>query len=83
MDKHDKIIIGSTAVIAASAIALFIISHQYDSAANGVQKELQDINYTLTKTREDVVKGNREIIEGNRILRRLIMNSVDDSTSTR
>ena len=83
MTTSDKIIIGSTAVIAASAITMMMISKKYDAAANDVLSELQDIHYILSRSREDIITGNKEIVEGNRILRSIVKQSAEDITDVK
>ena len=78
MTTSDKIILGSTAVIAVSAITMLAISKKYEVATEEALSELKDIRYSLSKTREDVIIGNRAISEGNQILRQIVKKTAED-----
>ena len=78
MTNTEKIVIVSTGVVAASAITMMMLSKKYDAATSEVLNELKDIEYNLSRSREDIIIGNKEIVEGNRILRTLIKQSVDE-----
>lgn len=78
MTKTEKIVVGSTVIIGASALTMMMLSKKNDAKTSEIKSELSDIRYTLSKSREDLIVLNRETIEGNRILRRLIDHSIDD-----
>ena len=78
LTKTEKIVVGSTVIIGACAITMLAMSNKYDVATSGIQSELSDIRYTLSKSREDLIILNRETVEGNRILRKLIKESAED-----
>lgn len=78
MTKTEKIVVGSTVIIGASALTMMMLSKKNDAKTGEIKSELNDIRYTLSKSREDLIVLNRETIEGNRILRRLIDHSIDD-----
>ena len=78
MTKTEKIVVGSTIIIGASALAMMALTKKHDSETERVRSELSDIRYTLSKSREELIVLNRETAEGNRILRRLIDHSIDD-----
>lgn len=84
MELSDKIIIGSTIIVAASTITMLAVSKKYNDTISNVHAELQDINYILSRSNEDIIIGNREISEGNAILRTLVKQTLGEtSTSTR
>ena len=78
MTTSDKIIIGSTIVIAASAITMLTLSKKYEKATNVLNEELQDIHYLLSRSREDINAGNKAIVEGNNILREIVKSAAED-----
>jgi hypothetical protein len=78
LTQTDKIIIGSTVIVTASTISLIMLSKKYARAANEVHGELQDIEYLLSKCREDILVGNKDINEGNKLLRSLIKKSLEE-----
>lgn len=78
MTKTEKIVVVSAGVVTVSTVTMLMLAKKYDAAANQVLNELQDIQYTLSRSREDILVGNREIIEGNKILRDLVKQSVTD-----
>lgn len=72
MTKTDKIIIGSTVVVATSAVTMLILSQKYEKSIKEVQADIQEIQYVLSRSREDILVGNREIVDGNRLLRSMV-----------
>ena len=78
MTKSDKVIVGATIVIGFSAFSMYMMSKNYDNRTRAVEDNLQDIKYMLSKTREDVLEGNREIIEGNKILKKMVKDAVNE-----
>ena len=78
LTKTEKIVVGSTVIIGASALAMLVMSKKYDITAEEIHSDLSDIRYTLSKSREDLIILNRETVEGNRILRKLIKESAED-----
>lgn len=83
MSASDKIIIGSTIVIASSAVTMLAISKKYEKATTALTGDLQDIQYLLSRSREDIIAGNKAIVESNRILRKLVKNSAEDISNQR
>lgn len=83
MSASDKIVIGSTIVIATSAVTMLAISKKYEKATTALTGDLQDIQYLLSRSREDIIAGNKAIVEGNRILRELVKNSAEDISNQR
>ena len=81
METSDKIVIGATAVILASTITMLAIGKKYDRASTSVLSELQDIHYTLSKSREDIISGNKSIVEGNMILRTIVQQGAKNVTT--
>ena len=78
LTKTEKIVVGSTVIIGACALTMMAMSNKYNAATSEIQSELSDIRYTLSKSREDLIILNRETVEGNRILRKLIKESAED-----
>ena len=78
MTTSDKIIIGSTVVIAASAITMLVISNKYDTTTKATLSELQDLNRTMVKTHADVLIGNEKIEKSNILLQKLVTKSAED-----
>ena len=78
MTKSDKFIAGATITIGISALCMYVTAKNYDSRTQNVEDNLQDIKYMLSKTREDVLEGNREIVEGNKILKTMVKNAVNE-----
>ena len=78
MTKSDKVIAGATIAIGISAFCMYVTAKNYDSRTRNVEDNLQDIKYMLSKTREDVLEGNREIVEGNKILKTMVKNAVNE-----
>ena len=81
MTTSDKIIIGSTVIVVASAITMLTISKKYEKATNVLTEDLQDIQYLLSRSREDIIAGNKSIVEGNKILREIVKSSAEDMTN--
>ena len=79
MTKNEKVIIGSTAVIGISALTMLAISKKYDAATQEILADLNNINYTLSKSREDIIAGNKSIDDGNRMLRSLLIKSAEEN----
>ena len=77
MTTSEKIIIGSTAVITISAVSLLLASKKYDAATQEVITNLKDVNYILSKSREDIIAGNAELAKGNEILRTIVKKSCE------
>ena len=80
MTKTEKIIVGSTFIIGASAVAMLMMSKKYDVGTEQLRSDLSDIRYTLSKSREELIILNKETVEGNRILRKIVKDSVNDFT---
>jgi len=78
MNTSEKIIIGSTAVITVSAITMLVISKQYTEATQEITANLKDVHYILSKSREDIIAGNKELVEGNRLLRSMVKTSAEE-----
>ena len=78
MTQNEKIIVGSTIVVTASALTLFMLSKKYNSLNKEIVSNLEDIQYTISKTREDIIVGNKEIADGNRILRKIVKQSSEE-----
>lgn len=76
--KTEKIVVGSTIIIGASALAMMVMSKKFDIATEEIRSDLSDIRYTLSKSREDLIVLNRETVEGNRILRKIVKDSAED-----
>ena len=72
MDLNDKVIIGSTAVILLSAATMLAISKKYDNSLKTLQGDITNINYIVSKSRDDILIGNKTIEQGNAMLRELI-----------
>lgn len=83
MTSNEKIIVGSTIVIAASAVAMIIISKEYETTKNQVLSDIKDIRYTISKTREDIIVGNREIVEGNNLLREIVKQDIGNKIANK
>jgi hypothetical protein len=78
MNTSEKIILGSTAIVTLSAITMLSLSKQYNEAAQEITTNLKDVHYILSKSREDIIAGNKELVEGNRILRSIVKKSSED-----
>ena len=78
MNKTEKIIVGSTIIVGAAAVTMLLMSKKYDATVAEIHSDLSDIRYTLSKSREDLIILNKETVEGNRILRKIIKDSVQD-----
>ena len=83
MTQNEKIIVGSTIVVTASALTLFMLSKKYNALNKEIVSNLEDIQYTISKTREDIIVGNKEIADGNRILRKLVKQSSEELTNVK
>lgn len=83
LTKTDKIIIAGTAIVVVTAAINYSVAKKYETAALGVQEELRDIEYLLSKNREDILIGNKEIVEGNRLLRSLVKKSAEEISGIR
>lgn len=71
MDTTDKVLIGASTVIAVSALTMYVMSHKYDVMTKEVIGKMTEINYTLSRSREDIIKGNKAINEGNEMLKEM------------
>ena len=78
MTTTDKIIIGAAAVTMMSAATFVYIDKKYKRKTSEVSEELQSIEYLLSKCREDIILGNKEISQGNKLLREIIKKSLED-----
>ena len=78
MTKTEKIVAGSAIIIGASAVTMYVMSKKYNVATEEIRSDLNEIRYTLSKSREDLIILNRETVDGNRILRKLIKESAED-----
>lgn len=78
MNVSEKIIVGSTAVIVTSTIAMIMIGRKYDKKTDNVLLELNDINHTLMMSRNDIILGNKKIFDSNQILRKLVVDGAKD-----
>ena len=78
MTPNEKLIIGSTAVITVSALTILLVSKKYTLAAQEVVNNVKDVNFIMSKCRDDIIIGNRELAEGNRILRGIVKKSSEN-----
>ena len=78
LSTSDKIIIGAATVTVASTLIFVCISKKYERKTTEVSEELKSIDYLLSKCREDIVVGNKEISQGNKLLRDIIKKSLED-----
>jgi hypothetical protein len=81
MTRTEKIIIGSTAIVSISAITMVLLSNKYERTAKEVATNLKDVHYVLSKSREDIIIGNKEIAEGNKILRTIVKKSSEENVN--
>ena len=77
MTNLEKVVIGSTVIIAVSAVSILVVSKKYENATETVIENLKDVRYTLSKSREDIIVGNKEIVEGNKLLKLIVKQSAD------
>ncbi len=79
--RDEKIIIGSALIIGLSAIAIQKMTRKYDEKTEWIVNELEIIDYEISKSREDIISGNRDIAEGNKLLRKLIKSQATEITN--
>ena len=77
MTTSDKIMLASAIAVVASTAVIVSSTKKYETATTSLISELQDINYLLSRTREDVISGNGQIVAGNKLLQDLVKKSVE------
>lgn len=77
MTTSDKIILGSTAVITASAVVMLMASKKYATAIDETLSELQGIHRDVLRSHDELVSGNTEINKSNQLLRKILIGSAE------
>ena len=75
MNKTDKIIIGSSIIVAASTITMIMISKKCNTITSNLLSELQDIHQNMNDSHQEIIDGNKELVKSNQLLRRLVIES--------
>lgn len=78
MTTSDKIIIGSTVVVAASAITMLTISKRCETMTDKLLSELEDTHQTVNRIQLYIDESNKEIARSNQLLRKIVVKSAEN-----
>lgn len=82
MTREEKaIIMGSAAVISISVLVMCRMTKKYNEDADEIITEIRDIHYELSKSREDIIVGNKEISEGNKLLKKIVKQTATSTSN--
>ena len=82
MNNSDKIIIGGSIVMIASAAVMVFLTKKCKDTTTDVISRLMNIQFTLNQCNTELVTGNKEISDAGILLRKLVKNQADENSKS-
>ena len=79
LDSTDKILLLSAGMLVATGAIMIHESKKYEEVVQNLKYEVDSIYHLDKKILEEVIAGNREIDNGNKLMRQIIRKSLEES----